>query len=111
MENLSFLGVPILKHITVFWQVIENIQPTLICLCIGTYKAINFPFGPNGKLMILGVPILKYIRDHNTYANKPTFWGFSEHTYLHVYKQNFNGRIIGKKLLTVSEVVQVGSEM
>ena len=35
---------------------------TLICLNIGTSKIINFPFGINGKLMILGVPILMYFR-------------------------------------------------
>ena len=31
-------------------------------LNIGTPKTINFPFGTNGKLMALGVPILKHIR-------------------------------------------------
>ena len=31
---------------------------TLLCLDIGTAKAVNFPFGTNGKLMVLGVPIL-----------------------------------------------------
>ena len=30
---------------------------TLICLSIGTLKTSNFPYVPNGKLMILGVPI------------------------------------------------------
>ena len=34
---------------------------TLKCLYIGTPKTINFPFVPNGKLMILGVPILEHI--------------------------------------------------
>ena len=34
---------------------------TLKCLNIGTPKAINFPFVPNGKLMILGVPIFEHI--------------------------------------------------
>ena len=34
----------------------------LTCLNIGTPKNINFPFGTNGKLMILGVPILKLIK-------------------------------------------------
>ena len=29
-------------------------------LNIGTPKTINFPFGTNGKLMVLGVPILKF---------------------------------------------------
>ena len=27
---------------------------------IGTPKNIDFPFGTNGKLMVLGVPIFKY---------------------------------------------------
>ena len=30
---------------------------TLNCLSIGTSKTINFPFVPNGKLMVLDVPI------------------------------------------------------
>ena len=34
---------------------------TLKCVSIGTPKTINFPFGTNGKLMILGVPIFKHI--------------------------------------------------
>ena len=34
---------------------------TLMCLSIGTPKILNFPFVPNGKLSILGVPILKHI--------------------------------------------------
>ena len=33
-----------------------------MCLNIGTPKNINFPFETNGKLMILGVPILKHFR-------------------------------------------------
>ena len=32
-------------------------QCTLKCLSIGTLKTIDFPFVPNGKLMVLGVPI------------------------------------------------------
>ena len=31
-----------------------------MCLNIGTPKILNFPFVPNGKLIILGVPILKH---------------------------------------------------
>ena len=33
----------------------------VICLNFGTPKMINFPFGTNGKLIILVVPILKHI--------------------------------------------------
>ena len=29
---------------------------------MGHLKTINFPFGTNGKFIILGVPILKHIR-------------------------------------------------
>ena len=31
-------------------------------LNIGTPTTIDFPFGTNGKLMVLGVPILKHFR-------------------------------------------------
>ena len=34
---------------------------TLKCLSIGTPKTINFPFVPNGKLMVLDVPIFEHI--------------------------------------------------
>ena len=33
-----------------------------MCLDFGASKTIDFPFGTNGKLMILGVPILKHFR-------------------------------------------------
>ena len=33
-----------------------------MCLNIWTPKIITFPFETNGKLMILGVPILKHFR-------------------------------------------------
>ena len=36
----------------------------MMCLNIGHLKSINFPFGTNGKLMVLGVPILKHLRVH-----------------------------------------------
>ena len=34
---------------------------TLKCLSIGTPKTINFPFVPNGKFTLLGVPIFEHI--------------------------------------------------
>ena len=34
----------------------------IMCSNIGTLKTINFPFGTNGKLIVLGVPILKHFR-------------------------------------------------
>ena len=35
---------------------------TIMYLNIGTPKTINFPFGTNGKLMVLGVPTLSTLR-------------------------------------------------
>ena len=49
---------------TVKFQWLEHLgnhENTLKCLNIGTPKTINFPFVPNGKLMILGVPIFEHI--------------------------------------------------
>ena len=34
----------------------------IVCSNIGTPKIINFPFGTNGKLMVLGVLIFKHLR-------------------------------------------------
>ena len=33
-----------------------------MCLGIGTPKTINFPFVPNGKLMVSGVPVFKHMK-------------------------------------------------
>ena len=41
---------------------------TLKCLSIRTPKTINFPFVPNGKLMVLGVPIFEHIISSLQYA-------------------------------------------
>ena len=43
-----------------------------MCLNIGTPKKINFPFGTNGKLMVLGVPILSTLgyNCHSSQAGK-----------------------------------------
>ena len=43
------------------FQKLSTICHTLKCSSIGTPKIINFPFVPNGKLMILGVPIFEHI--------------------------------------------------
>ena len=50
--------------LTVTWDL------TLICLNIGTPKHINFSCGSNGKLMVIGVPILKHIRVCNNTASR-----------------------------------------
>ena len=34
---------------------------TVMCLSIGTPKIIDFPFVPNGKFIIFGVPKLRHI--------------------------------------------------
>ena len=41
---------------------ISQLAITLTCLNIGTPNTINFPFGPNGKFMVIRVPILQHIR-------------------------------------------------
>ena len=53
MENLLFSGVPKFRQST------ASLQCARI---LGHLTAINFPFETNGKLMILGVPILKLFR-------------------------------------------------
>ena len=53
MENSLFLGVPKFR---------VDYSLKTICLNIGTPKNINFSFETNGKLMALGVPILKHFR-------------------------------------------------
>ena len=53
MENLLFLGVPILKHITGQLQCAKNIR---------TPNNHHFPFATNAKIVVLGVPILKHFR-------------------------------------------------
>ena len=72
MENSLFSGVPKFRQST------ASLQHALI---LGHLKTINFPFETNGKLMILGVPILKHVREitvnHfiqkiNTMNRKPT---------------------------------------
>ena len=37
-------------------------KQTLLCLTIGTPETISFPFETNGKVMVLGVPILRHFR-------------------------------------------------
>ena len=68
--KLMVLRVSILKHFRV--AVLRNRYyfsagdggsgVTLICLNIGTAKTVNFSFGTNEKVMVLGVPVLEHIR-------------------------------------------------
>ena len=52
--NIGFKGFWVSIYHTIFLY-------SLMCLNIGTPKTINFPFGTNGKIIVLGVPILKHI--------------------------------------------------
>ena len=45
---------------TFFYDIIF-ILSSVVCVSIGTPKINNFPFVPNGKLFILGVPNFRYI--------------------------------------------------
>ena len=53
MENLLFLGVPKFGH---------KYSLIVMCLNIGTPNNQNFPSGTNGKVVMLGVPILRHFR-------------------------------------------------
>ena len=53
MENLLFLGVPKFGHITAQLQCAKNIR---------TPNNHHVPFSTNGKIVVLGVPILKHFR-------------------------------------------------
>ena len=53
MENSLFSGVPKFRQSTASLYSVS---------ALGHLKTINFPFETNGKLMILGVPILKHFR-------------------------------------------------
>ena len=39
-----------------------NYSLTIMCLNIGTINNHHFPFGTNGIVVVLGVPILKHFR-------------------------------------------------
>ena len=41
-----------------------NYSLIIICPNIGTPSIHHFPFGTNGKVVVLGVPILKHFRVH-----------------------------------------------
>ena len=53
-QNLDFEGEAT--------QIVPELSTYLKCLRIGTPKTIDFQFLPNGKLMLLDVPIFKHIR-------------------------------------------------
>ena len=46
-----------------------------MCSNIGTPKNHHFPFGTNGKVVVLGVPILKHLRvADNQFIKENTDW-------------------------------------
>ena len=53
MENLFFFRCP--KILAIYSLII-------MCSNLGTPKTHRFPFGTNGKVVVLGVPILKHFR-------------------------------------------------
>ena len=53
MENLLFFRCP---------KIWAHYSLIIICLNIGTPNDHHFPFGTNGKVVVLGVPILKHFR-------------------------------------------------
>ena len=53
MENLLFFRCP---------KIWAHYSLIIICLTIGTPNNHHFPFGTNGKVVVLGVPILKHFR-------------------------------------------------
>ena len=55
MENLIFLSVP--KFLSV-----ANYSLIIMYSNIGTPNNHQFPFGTNGKVVVLSVPILKHFR-------------------------------------------------
>ena len=63
-----------------------------MCLDIGTPKNINFSFETNGKLIALGVPILKQFRvcSTNVFRLKPTEnQGYASKNRFHLIKRKY----------------------
>ena len=54
-----------------------------MCLCIGTPKAINFPFVPNGTLMCLGGQIFKNIRVYPSFGDSNAYGLYKENKISH----------------------------
>ena len=63
-KNTTFIWIWIWDHkINRFaFNLLSYQGSTLKCLSIGTPTTINFPFIPNGKLMVLGVPLFEHIK-------------------------------------------------
>ena len=83
-KNNEFSIVPngklIIFRCLKFWG---KLQPHYDRFHIGTPKTINFPFGTNGKSMVLSVPILKHFR---VYCGDPIA-KFNDRLYLQGFMQ------------------------
>ena len=62
-----------------------------MCFSIGTPKIINFPFVPNGKLIILGVPQFRHITVSGT-NGKLIILGVPK--FRHITESETNGKLI-----------------
>ena len=80
LKIINFPFVPNGKFITLRCPKIRaNYSLIIMCSNIGTPNNHHFPFGTNGKVVVLGVPILKHFRvsgnrdmDHLRYSNRQT---------------------------------------
>ena len=62
-----YLSIQTLKTIIFHLLQFKNqwfLSVSIFYLCIGSAKTMNFPFVPNGKLMISGAPIFMHIIDN-----------------------------------------------
>ena len=57
----KLISISHLEHSLIFIKG-HLMSNTAMCLHFGTPKTINFPFGTNGKSIILSVPILKHTK-------------------------------------------------
>ena len=60
-------------------------------IILGHLQTINFPFGTNGKLKVLGVPILKHFRENSVVLfwqsiSRSFFFQFSSQMELSLYQ-------------------------
>ena len=63
LKTINFPFVPKGKFIILRCSKIRaNYSLIIMCSNIGTPNNNHFPFGTNGKVVVLGVPILKHIR-------------------------------------------------
>ena len=64
-----------------------------MCLNIGTPNNHHFPFGTNGKVAVLGVPILKHFRV-NKFLAHPNAYGYNGIEHWNTILQTKNQKIL-----------------